>query len=206
MATIKVYGMPPSTFTRTVLMAAEEKGISYELVMTRPGDMGPFNQFLKIPAMVHGDLTLFESIAILRYFERAFGGQQLWPGEPRAAALVDQWSSAVSDSLVNAALRYMAARFGFLPVPAEMAQKYLDKTREVLPHFDRQLSKNRYLAGPGLTAADLYLAPLLFYFPDIPELRALLDAAPNCRRWLGDMAGRASVKATEPSFKPQLAA
>ena len=206
MATLKIHGLPPSTFTRTVLMAAEEKGISYELVMTRPGEMGPFNPFLKIPAMVHGDLTLFESIAILRYFERAFGGTQLWPGEPRASALVDQWSSAVGDSLVNAALRYMAARFGFLPVSAEMAQKYLDKTREVVPHFDRQLGKAKYLAGPSLSAADLYLAPLLFYFPDIPELKSLLDAAPHCRRWLGEMATRPSVRATEPSFKPQLAA
>jgi glutathione S-transferase len=206
MATIKIHGLPPSTFTRTVLLAAEEKGIDYELVMTRPGEMGPLNPFLKIPAMVHGDLTLFESIAILRYFERTFGGRQLWPGDPHGAALVDQWASAVSDSLANSALRYMAARFGFLPVPAEMTQKYLEKTREVLPHFDRQLGKGKYLAGANFSAADLYLAPLLFYFPDIPELKALLDAAPNCRRWLAEMAARPSVKATEPSFKPQLAA
>ena len=48
MATIKIHGMPPSTFTRTVLLAAEEKGIDYELVMTRPMDMGALNPFLKI--------------------------------------------------------------------------------------------------------------------------------------------------------------
>lgn len=206
MATIKIYGMPPSTFTRTVLLAAREKGIDYELVMMRPMDMGALNPFLKIPAMTHGDLTLFESIAILRYFDRVFPGPKLWPDEPRAAALCDQWASAVSDSLVNAALRYMAARFGFLPLPAEMAQKYLDKTAEVVPHFDRQLGKSRFLAGDRLTAADLFLAPVLFYFPDIPELKAILDVAPNCRRWLAEMASRPSVRATEPQQKPQLAA
>jgi glutathione S-transferase len=206
MATIKIYGLPPSTFTRTVLLAAQEKGIDYELVMTRPMDMGALNPFLKIPAMTHGDLTLFESIAILRYFERAFGGPKLWPDEPRAAAMVDQWVSAASDSLVNAALRYMAARFGFLPAPAEMVKKYLDKTREVLPHFDRQLGANRFLAGVGMTAADLFAAPVLFYFPDIPELKVILDAAPNCRRWLAEMAARPSVRVTEPQQKPQLAA
>ncbi len=206
MAAIKIYGVPPSTFTRTVLMAAQEKGIDYELVMTRPGEMAPFNPFLKIPAMAHGDLTLFESIAILRYFDRVFPGPKLWPDEPRAAAMVDQWSGAVSDSLSNSALRYMAARFGFLPVPAEMTQKYLDKAREILPHFDRQLGRGKYLAGPAFSAADLYLAPLLSYFPDIPELRAMLDAAPNCRRWMGEIAARPCFKATEPSFKPQIAA
>jgi hypothetical protein len=35
----------------------------------------------------------------------------------------------------------MASRFGFLPVPAEMAQKYLDKTVELVPIFDRQLGR-----------------------------------------------------------------
>jgi glutathione S-transferase len=206
MATIKVYGMLPSTFTRTVLLAAQEKGIDYELVMMRPMDIGALNPFLKIPAMSHGDLTLFESGAILRYFERVFGGPKLWPDEPRAAAMVDQWAGAVSDSLVNSALRYMANRFGFLPVPDQVAQQFLARTRDFLPHFDRQLGKSRFLAGERLTAADLYLAPLLFYFPDIPELKAILDAAPNCKRWMGEMASRPSVKATEPTQKPKVAA
>src|SRR5262249_28523541 len=112
----------------------------------------------------------------------------------------------VCDSLVSSALRYMAARFGFLPVPAEMQQKYLDKAREVVPIFDRQLAQTRYLAGDSLTAADLFLAPILFYFPDIAELRAIAEAAPNCKRWMRDMAGRPSAKATEPQQKPRLAA
>lgn len=100
----------------------------------------------------------------------------------------------------------MASRYGFLPVPAEMRQQYLDKTVEVLPIFDRQIGRTRFLAGDTMTAADLFLAPLLFYFPDIPELKAIANAAPNCTRWARDMAGRPSVKATEPHQKPQLAA
>jgi len=206
MAEIKIYGLPPSTFTRTVLLACHEKGIDYDLVPTRPMDLGALNPFHKIPAMTHGDFTLFESIAILRYLERTFGGARLWPDDPKAAAAVDQWASAVCDSLVHSALLYMAHRFGFLPVPEQMAQKFLEKTRQVLPHFDRQLGRNRFVAGSALSAADLYLAPLLFYFPDMPEMKAILDAAPNCRRWLGEMADRPSVKATEPAQKPQVAA
>ena len=131
MADIKVHGVPPSTFTRTVLLACHEKGIDYELVPTMPGEIAPLNPFRKIPAITHGDLVLFESTAILRYFDRTFAGPKLWHEESVAIARCDQWVGAVCDSLVNVALRYMAARFGFLPVPAEMQQKYLDKTREV---------------------------------------------------------------------------
>ncbi len=76
----------------------------------------------------------------------------------------------------------------------------------MLPIFDRQLGRTRYLAGDTMTAADLFLAPLLFYFPDIPELKAVADRAPNCARWARDMAGRPSVRATEPQQKPRLAA
>ena len=206
MVTIKIHGLPPSTFTRTVRLACHEKGIDYELVPTMPGDIGSLNPFRKIPAITHGDFTLFESTAILRYFDRTFPGPKLWPEETHAAALCDQWVSAVCDSLVNSALRYAAARFGFLPVPAEMMAKYLDKTREVVPIFDRQLAGSRYLAGDTVTAADLFLAPLFFYFPDVPELQAIGEMAPNCTRWAREMGTRASVKATTPEMKPQLAA
>ena len=51
MAAIKIYGVPPSTFTRTVLLACREKGIDYELVTMRPADIEPLNPFRKMPAM-----------------------------------------------------------------------------------------------------------------------------------------------------------
>lgn len=206
MAIVKVHGVPPSTFTRTVLLACHEKGIDHELVPTMPSEIASINPFRKIPAITHGDLVLYESTAILRYLERTFPGPKLWPDDSVGMAMCDQWIGAVCDSLVNAALRYMGSRFGFLPVPAVMQRQYLDKTREALPIFDRQLGKTRYLAGDSLTAADLFLAPVLFYFPDIPELRVIGEAAPNCTRWARDMATRPSVAATEPQQKPALAA
>jgi glutathione S-transferase len=201
MAAIKIHGVPPSTFTRTVLLACHEKGIDHELVPTMPSEITALNPFRKIPAITHGDLVLFESTAILRYFDRTFPGPKLWPEDSVGIARCDQWISAICDSLVNTALRYMASRYGFLPVPAEMRQQYLDKTCEVVP-----IGRTRYLAGDTMTAADLFLAPLLFYFPDIPELKAIADRAPNCARWARDMAGRPSVRATEPQQKPRLAA
>ncbi len=97
MADIKIYGVPPSSFTRTVRLACHEKGIDYELVPMFPGQMGALNPFQKIPAITHGDLTLFESTAILRYFDRTFPGPKLWPVDSRQAALCDQYVSAVCD-------------------------------------------------------------------------------------------------------------
>jgi glutathione S-transferase len=206
MSAIKIHGVPPSTFTWTARLACHEKGIDYELVPTMPSQIAPLNPFHKIPAITHGDLVLFETTAILRYLDRSFPGPKLWPEGSIDIARCDQWISAVCDHLVNSALRYMAARFGFLPVPAEMQQKYLDRARDVLPAFDRQLGQSRYLVGDSVTAADLFLAPLLSYFPDIAELHVIGDAAPNCKRWMREMAARPSFTATTPQQKPQLAA
>lgn len=198
MADIKIYGVPPSTFTRTVRLACHEKGIDYELVPAFPGRMGALNPFEKIPAIAHGDLTLYESTAILRYLDRTFPGPRLWPQDSREAAMCDQWVSAVNDSLVNSALRYLANHFGFLPVPQEMADKYLAKARDVVPVFDRRLGQSRYLAGDSATAADLFLAPIAFCFAAVPGLKPIGEATPNIGRWMADMAGRPSMKATEP--------
>ena len=198
MADIKIYGVSQSTFTRTVRLACHEKGIDYELVPLFPGQMGALNPFLKMPAVTHGDLTLFESTAIVRYLDRSFPGQKLWPQESRQVALCDQWVSAVNDSLFNSALRYLANRFGFLPVPQEMADKYLAKARDVVPVFDHQLGRSRYLVGDSVTAADLFLAPMMFSFQAIPELKEIGDACPNLGRWMREMSARPSMKATEP--------
>jgi hypothetical protein len=54
MATIQIYGVPPSPFTRAPRLAAREKGVNYELVPTRPGETAPINPLGKIPMMKHG--------------------------------------------------------------------------------------------------------------------------------------------------------
>lgn len=206
MTEIRIHGLPPSTFTRAVRMACHEKGIAYELVETPPGDgVRALNPFGKIPAITHGEFVLYESAAILRYLDRSFAGPKLWPDETRAAALVDQWVAAISDSLLHSAQFYLAERFRLLAFPPGMAERFLDRAREIAPAFEHQLGATRFLAGEALTAADLSFAPIFAYFPDVPELKALADGMPNCRRWAAEIADRPSFKATEPSFKPQLA-
>ena len=75
MTDIKVHGLPPSTFTRTVLLACREKGVSYELVPAMPNDIGAMNPFRKIPAITHGDFVFYEfdgdSALSRSYFSRA---------------------------------------------------------------------------------------------------------------------------------------
>ena len=89
---------------------------------------------------------------------------------------------------------------------AAMKQKEVDERIElddatVVGIVDKHLADHRFLAGEGVTAADLFLVPIFFYFPEIAELKALAEASPNCGRWARDMGARPSVKATDPQFR-----
>ena len=202
MATLQIYGVPPSPFTRAARLACHEKGVDYELVSTPPGGTAPKNPLGKIPMMKHGDFTLFESQAIARYVDHTFDGPPLWPKEAHAAALCDQWLSVVCDSMVQTALAgVIAPRFGIIPGTEESIQASLKRTERVVGIVDKHLAGHRFLAGETVSAADLFLVPIFFYFPEIAELKALAETSPNCGRWARDMAARPSVQATDPQFR-----
>jgi glutathione S-transferase len=202
MATLQIFGVPPSPFTRAVRLACREKGVDYELVPTRPGETAPLNPLGKIPMMKHGDFMLYESPAIARYVDRTFDGPPLWPKDARDSSLCDQWLSVVCDSMVQTALAgVIAPRFGIIPGTEEGIQASLNRSERVVGIFDKHLADHRFLAGNAVTAADLFQVPIFFYFPEIPELKALLESSPNCRRWVRDMGARPSVKATDPQFR-----
>ena len=44
MASIKIHGLPPSSFTRTVRLGCHEKGVAYELVEAMPHSIEALNQ------------------------------------------------------------------------------------------------------------------------------------------------------------------
>ena len=133
MASLQIFGVPPSPFTRAVRLACHEKGVDYELVPTRPGGTAPLNPLGKIPMMKHGDFTLYESPAIARYVDHTFDGPPLWPGDAKAASLCDQWLSVVCDSMVQTALAgVIAPRFGIIPGTEESIQAALKRTERVV--------------------------------------------------------------------------
>ena len=81
MATLEIIGAPQSNFVRTARIACMEKGLPYTLAPARSHspDVDAIHPFGKIPAMRHGDLSLYETKAICSYIDLAFGGPPLIP-------------------------------------------------------------------------------------------------------------------------------
>ncbi|MDP6345818.1 MAG: glutathione S-transferase family protein [Alphaproteobacteria bacterium] len=84
MSTITICGSPLSTYVRTARMAAIEKGIGHELRDMAPGsdEIRALHPFGKIPVLRHGDLVLYETLAIVGYIDQAFDGPPLQPADP----------------------------------------------------------------------------------------------------------------------------
>ena len=93
---IKVYGISGSRAIRA-LWGVEETGVDYEHVPThfrgdaQSEDYLAVNPNGRIPALVDGELVLFESMAINLYLARTYGGD-LYPTDPADEARAQQWS------------------------------------------------------------------------------------------------------------------
>ncbi len=208
MSEFVVHGIPGSPFLRAVLMALEEKQTPYRFTPVAPGEhrgeayrrMHPFS---RIPVIQHGDFTLYETQAILRYIDAVCDGPSLQPADPKAAARMNQLMGindwyffpqvgvpVVFQRLIGPVLLGQKADEAVVAA----AQPNAANCARVLNDI---LGDQAYLAGEALSLADLELFPQLDYFGQTPEGRALMGGTPLAA-WLKRMAGRTSAQATLP--------
>jgi len=197
-----VYGAAYSVYVRAVRLTLIEKGVAYDLVEAdvfgNPSQRAAQLQrhpFGKIPAFEHQRFHLYESQAIERYVDEAFGGPTLQPTDLRDRARMNQVLS-VLDAYVYPQLvwgvhleRVEKPQRGLQPDQARLAEA-LAKSRICLLALTQIMGDGPWLAGPSLTLADLHAAPMLDYFCRAPEGRDLLGQFPKIAVCFGAMADR----------------
>jgi len=150
--------------------ALHELGLDYETkpVRTRTPamDTPEFQRISprkKIPVFKDGELTLFESAAIIHYLGRTYGrdGRQLIPNDPADRAHCDEWCYFVAMEL-DATSLYVIRRHGDLPeiygeapVAVECAAEYFARQIKVP---EQKLSDGRkFILGSFFSVADIML-------------------------------------------------
>jgi glutathione S-transferase len=204
MADVKIYGMPISSFTRTVRLICHEKGVTHELVPVLPGEaaVAAGHPFGRIPVLRHGDATIIESRAIARYVEDTFDGPALIPTESKAAVLSETFVSIASDYIYkDLVIGVIVPHLGFSSPPASEVAAAIERCKSHFAMLDRHLASHQFLAGDKLSIADLYLVPPFFQVRQIETLHAVAaESWPNLIRWAKAMGQRPSVKATDPDL------
>ena len=183
----------PRGFVRDIRVrwAAEEAGLEYrvETVPLRQKSdahrrMQPFEQ---VPVVKDGDLSLFESGAILWYLgERS---DALMPRDPEGRAATVPWLIAALHSVEPFTIAWLLAKaFDRNPEQAEVAAGRMNPR---LGQLAAVLEPREFLAGGGLTVADILRADVLRVvasqggltgFPVLSDYVARLTARPAFRK------------------------
>ncbi|XP_031484939.1 glutathione S-transferase-like [Nymphaea colorata] len=199
---LKVYGMPMSPCTATVLALLAEKGLDYELVPinVRAGQhkqpsflaLNPFGQ---IPALKDGDLQLFESRAITKYISYKYKdmGPDFMRTDPAEVAGVAAWMEAeahhyhpaIGPLVFECIFKQM---FGGAPDEAVVAAQ-AEKLGKVLDVYEETLSKRKYLAGDFFSLADLHHLPYTHYLMCTPHA-SLITSRKHVNAWWEDISSR----------------
>lgn len=190
-------------------MVCEEKGIAYERTDVAPHspEILVCNPTGKIPGFRHGDLVLWETSAITRYLDEAFGGARMQPEDPVARAQMNLWISMINDTLYQAMIRdIVLPRFGIIDADEGKIEAAAANLEHQLQLADDTLHKSTHLAGDQLTLADLFLAPIVFWLQKTPEGQAALPKHQALGRWYETMAARPSFRGTMPPMPGEAAA
>ncbi len=202
-----VHTIPGSPFARAVMIALEEKGLPWRLAPLAPGALKQEphlsrHPFGRMPAVEHGDFTLYETQAILRYIDRVGATPPLSPADPRKAARMDQlmnisdWYLFQGVGNVIAFQRIVGPKLmGITPDDAAIAA-CLPKARTVFGEIGRLLGDQAFLAGEAFSLADAMVAPQMDFLALTPEWEGLTALHPNLVTWLAAMNARPSLAAT----------
>jgi glutathione S-transferase len=198
MTTPTLYGISASRASRN-LWLLEELATPYERVITSFYNKGTHTpEFLAvnpnghIPALVDGDVVMWESLAINLYLARKHGGPLSAQTLAEEAQLL-KWSFWAVTELEKDALTILMHR---LVMPVDMRKAELAKQAEGALHkplavLEAQLAKTAYVLADRFTVADINLAAICSWLRPAPEL---LKANPHVAAWLGKCLERAAYK------------
>jgi len=190
---IKLYHAPLTRSVR-IYWLLEELGIPYELeTVAFRADRLPFGQSTpagKLPAIQDGDLTMFESGAILEYILERYGNGRLAPpsGSPLRGQYL-QWvhfaEATAFPPLGNIAWHVLFKKDA-QAVPTPIAD-YRSLAEAALQVVESALSRREYLLESGFSGADIMMG---FTLECAKWLGALSDRFPNAIGYLERLEAR----------------
>jgi glutathione S-transferase len=198
---LTVYGRKSSFNVQKVMWLVGELGIAHrhiELGGSFGGlDTAEFramNPHGRVPVIVDGDTTVWESHAILRYLAARYGGDRFWNEDPAARSHWERWMDWAQTTLQPDFLT--GVFWGFYRTPA--AQRDMravgEKIRRCARHFqllDAVLADRAFLLGDCLTLADIPAGTNLYRYFNIDIAR---PHVPNVERWYRTLQERAAYR------------
>lgn len=185
-------GYRHSIYSRIARMALVAKGAAFTEIEVNPFapplPRGYPHPFGRVPVLTHGSFTLYETSAIARYIDLALPDPPLVPGDPKAAARMQQ-VIAIADAyafhplvLQVYAHRVFRPLEGLPPDEAEVA-KGLARAPAILAALEAIAAEGLTLDPASPSLADCHLAPMVVAFTAADKGAALLPGYPALSHW-----------------------
>jgi glutathione S-transferase len=159
-------------------LAAERQPVDLRQGEQRKPEFLALNPRGQVPVLEEDGTVIWDSMAILVYLARRYGGEQWLPGDARGMAEVMQWLGVMqNETLYGLGRARVIARLGF-PGDLEEAQKIGRRGLEVL---EGRLAQHDWLALDRFTIADVGCFP---YAALAPEGGIALEPYPAVGRWI----------------------
>lgn len=142
----------------------------------------------KVPAMIDGDVTLFESMAINYYIADTYK-KELLGTNALEKGLSMQWSFWASSELQPPIIEIFIQKV-FVPEDKRdnnIIEKSLKRLPELLTVLDNSLAERKYLSGNQFTLGDINTASVVSI---CPMIGVDLGAFSHIKNWLGAMSER----------------
>ncbi len=178
-----LWGRPSSVNVQKVLWALAELELSFEHHIvggkyggTDTAEFAALTPVPRVPVLQNGDLTLWESHAILRHLA---GGVD---------PLTDQWMEYVTSTLQPAFLRLFYEVVRTAPKDrTQDADALVADFLAAVPPLEWQLAKTQWLGGDSFTMADIAAGAMIYRACDL-----CAPLSPNLKRWYEALTSRAA--------------
>ncbi len=146
-----------------------------------------------VPTLRDGDLTLWESHAIVRYLGAEYGSGLLFPMEARDRAAVDQWTDWTATTFQPAWIGLFWNLVRTPPAQQSPAaiERALTATSRCFEMLDRRLSVVPYLGGAAFSYADIVAGVALYRWSTMEIER---PALPAVEAWHERLDGRRAFR------------
>lgn len=200
---MKLYGIPPTRALRPIWLI-NELGLDCEIVPINPleNDLAGLgiNPAGKVPVLVDGDVTVFESVAIQLYLADKHPEAGFIPADVAGRAQMHQWNYFLVTEIeqplwriaLNTAIYDEKDR-----VVADLPNAERD-ARKMLAVFEDHMKDRQFVVGDRLSVADFNAA----YTLDWADEAGFLDKAPTLKAWVDRMYARPTAPQRIPeAFK-----
>jgi glutathione S-transferase len=213
---LTVYWASGSPYAWRVLLALEVKRLSYEakLLEFSKGDLKTpeylaRNPRGRVPTLIDGDFTLYESIAILYYLDRKYPEPALFGRTPEEAGLVMrlvcEYQAYLDEHVENFILPLY---FGKADEKADQLRASVAAISPELARLEERARSSIWLGGEAISAADLVIFPALRSLERAaskPAARALevpfhplVERHPALAAWVGRIEALPGYQRTYP--------